>query len=309
MARKRTQYRTTLCSTLAALVLAPLATSAQELEPRAYTNAPVGLNFFIIALANSDGGLATDPSIPLQDAKLKIHSSIFDYTRSLDLWGKSGKIDIILPFAQLSGTASLSGQPVERDVSGFGDSRVRISANLYGAPALTMAKFAGYKPGLVIGTSFMVSAPGAQYDPDKLVNIATNRWSFKPDIGFSKPFGAVTLDFTAGVTFYSDNDDFFGGKTREQDPVYSAQINLSYNIGKGMWTAVGTTYYRGGRTTVDGVSNDDELRNSRAGVILAVPLNRYHSIKFNVSSGISTRTGTDFDTAGIAWQYRWGAGL
>jgi hypothetical protein len=45
------------------------------------------------------------------------------------------------------------------------------------------------------------------------------------------------------------------------------------------------------------------------GLTVAVPIDRYYSIKFNASSGISTRTGTSFDTVGLVLQYRWGAGL
>jgi hypothetical protein len=51
------------------------------------------------------------------------------------------------------------------------------------------------------------------------------------------------------------------------------------------------------------------LSNSRLGLTVAVPIDRYYSIKFNASSGISTRTGTNFNTAGLVLQYRWGAGL
>jgi len=35
----------------------------------------------------------------------------------------------------------------------------------------------------------------------------------------------------------------------------------------------------------------------------------YNSIKLYVSTGLSTRTGSNFTTGGIAWQYRWGGGL
>lgn len=151
----------------------------------------------------------------------------------------------------------------------------------------------------------MVTAPGEQYDPDKLVNIGTNRWSIKPDIGFSKALGSFALDFTAGITYFTDNDDYFGGSTREQAPIYTTQTNLSYNFSGGAWAALGATYYRGGQTTINGVTNDDELGNSRAGAILALPVNKHHSIKLNVSHGLFTRTGTDFNTYGVAWQYRW----
>ena len=298
-----------LMAALVLMLLTPVAVQAQDLEPRAYVNTPVGFNFFIASYAYSAGGLSTEPSLPVQDAQLEIHTSVFAYARSLDLWGKSGKFDVILPYSQLSGTASVAGQPAERHVSGFGDPRFRFSVNLYGAPALSMQQFAAYRQDLVIGASLQVSVPSGQYDPSRALNLGANRWSVKPDIGFSKPFGAFTLDFTTGVTFSGKNDDYFGGKTLEQDPIYSAQTNLSYNFGGGVWAALGATYYYGGRTTVNDVRNDDLLNNSRAGAILVLPVNRHHSIKFNASTGVSTRTGSSFNTIAIAWQYRWGEGF
>ena len=45
------------------------------------------------------------------------------------------------------------------------------------------------------------------------------------------------------------------------------------------------------------------------GLTVALPINRRQSLKLYYSSGVVTRTGTDFDTIGGAWQYRWGAGL
>jgi hypothetical protein len=292
-----------------ALALTCAPARAQDLEPRAYSNAPVGLNFAIAAYAFSKGGLSTEPSVPVQDARLEIHSVVLAYARALDLWGKSGKFDIIVPYSDLAGTALVAGVPRVREVSGFGDPRLRLSINLYGAPALSLKDFAGYRHDLVIGASVQVSAPGSQYDSSKLVNLATNRWSLKPDIGFSKAFGALKADATAGVTFFSTNDDFFGGRTREQAPIYSLQAHLSYDFGGGIWAGIGATFYSGGRTTVNGVRNDDALNNSRAGAMLALPVDRHHSLKFSYSRGVTTRIGTSFDTFAVAWQYRWGGGF
>ena len=282
---------------------------AQDLEPRAYANAPVGLNFLIVGYGYSEGGVATDPSVPLEDANVQLHGAVVAYARSLNVGGKSGKFDVILPYAWVSGTAKVAGQPRKREVSGFGDPRFRFSLNLYGAPALTLSEFADYKQNLIVGASLQVSAPLGQYDSSKLVNIGTNRWSIKPELGASKSFGPLILDLAAGVAFYTDNDDFFGGHTREQDPLYSLQGHLIYNFGRGVWGAVDGTYYTGGRTTIDGAEGDDLQRNSRVGITLSLPVNRYNSIKLYASTGVSTRTGSDFDALGIAWQYRWGGGL
>jgi hypothetical protein len=282
---------------------------AQDLEPRAYGNTPVGLNFLIASYFYSEGGVATDPAIPLENADIEIHGALLAYARSLDVWGRSGKIDVVVPYAWLAGTADFAGQPRERQIGGFADPRVRASLLLYGAPALDLAEFASYEQDLVVGLSFQLGAPFGQYDPDKLVNIGTNRWVFKPELGVSKTWGPVTLEVAPSVAIYTDNRDFLGGRTREQAPIVSVQAHLIYRWRYGIWLALDGTYYAGGRTTVDGVRNDDRQGNSRFGATLALPVSRHHSLKLYGSTGTSTRTGSDFDTVGIAWQVRFGGGL
>lgn len=282
---------------------------AQEIEPRAYSNTPIGVNFLLAGYGHAEGGVATDPSIPLENANLRTHSTVFAYARSFEVGGQSGKFDLIVPYGWVSGTAEFADQPREREVSGFGDPKLRFSLNLYGAPALSLPDFASYQQDLIVGASVQVSIPSGQYDADKLVNIGTNRWFVKPEIGFSKAWGPWTLELATAATFFADNDDFLGGKTREQDPIYSVQGGLIYGFRNGIWVAFNSTYFTGGRTTVDGAEGDDLQKNSRAGVTVALPVNRHNSVKLYASTGLSTRTGTDFDTVGILWQHRWGGGL
>ena len=66
MTTRRAQASGASAAALALLlgtVLAPAA-HAQELEPRAYSNLPMGLNFLATGSAHSKGGLSTDPSLP-----------------------------------------------------------------------------------------------------------------------------------------------------------------------------------------------------------------------------------------------------
>ena len=84
---------------------------------------------------------------------------------------------------------------------------------------------------------------------------------------------------------------------------------MSYTVGAGIWVAVDGTYYTGGRTTVDGVEDNDLQKNSRLGVTVALPVNRHTSVKLYGSTGVSTRTGSNFNAGGIVLQYRWGGGL
>jgi len=292
-----------------ALVFMTRQAHAGEIEPRAYVNTPIGINFLLAGYAYSDGGLATEASSPIQDAQLTMPSSILAYARSLDVWGKSGKIDVIVPYSHISGSAMVAGQTRERDVSGFNDPRVRFSVNFYGAPALSLQEFANYQQDLIIGASIQVSAPLGQYDEDKLVNLGNNRWFVKPDIGISKAWGPFSLECSTGVFLFSRNDEYFGGKTLDQDPVSTTQIHATYNLGRGIWVAVSGTYDYGGRTKIDGVRSDEIDSNSRLGATLALPVNRNNSIKLFASTSIHTNRGSEFDLLGAIWQYRWGQGL
>jgi hypothetical protein len=300
-----------LCRTLVVIVFAFVTVQADagEIEPRAYVNTPVGVNFLLAGYTYSDGGLTTVISSPVKNADLKMDTGILAYARSVDMWGNSGKFDIILPYSQLSGSATWAGQPRERNVSGLIDPRFRVSVNFYGAPAQSLQEFTNYQQDLIIGASVQISAPLGQYDEDKLVNLGSNRWYIKPDIGISKAWGALALEFSTGAFFFSNNDDYFGGKTLEQDPVYTTQMHATYSFGKGIWAALSGTYDYGGRTIVDGVKNDDRQGNSRMGATLALPINRKNSIKLFASSSIHTRVGSDIDLIGIIWQHRWANGL
>jgi hypothetical protein len=293
---------------VAILVVAVPRVAAQDLEPRAYVNTPVGLNFLIAGYTYTTGSVATDPGLPIADADLTLHTGLLAYARSLDVWGRSGKVDVLVPYSGLSGTALFMGQERQREVDGFHDPRLRLSVNLYGAPALSFEEFPAYEQDLIVGVSLAVTAPLGQYDSDKAVNLGTNRWSFKPEVGISKALGPVSLELAAGVTVYTENDDFLG-RTREQAPLYSFQANAVYDIGWGIWGAVTVTYVTGGRTTVNGRENDDRLDNVRVGATLALPVNRYNSVKLYGATGVSTPSGGDFDAIGIAWQHRWGTGF
>jgi hypothetical protein len=296
----------------AALVAVFLGTSgvarAQDLEPRAYTNTPVGLNFLVVGYGYTSGGLATDPALPIEDAHLETHAALLAYARSIDVLGLSGKVDVILPYAWLSGSALVAGRPRERDISGFGDPRFRLSVNLYGAPALSLEQFTQYEQDVIIGASVAVTPPLGQYESDKLINIGTNRWSVKPEIGISKAFGRLTIEIVPGVVLYTENGDFLG-RTREQDPLFSVQGHLIYALRSGIWAAFDATYYRGGTSTIDGTSTDTLQESTRLGLTVALPINRYQSIKLYGSTSVSTRAGGGFDGAGAVWQLRWGGGL
>jgi hypothetical protein len=267
------------------------------------------LNFFVAGYSYQAGGVLFDPSIPLENAEIKTHSSLFAYARSIKVGKISGKVDAIVPYAWLSGSADFMGVRGYREVAGLADPRLRMSVIFIGGPALPLSGFKDYKQNFVMGASLQVNLPLGQYDPDKLVNLGTNRFTFKSEIGISKTVKQLILELALAGQFYTDNNNYYNGQTMSQDPIGSVQGHVNYNFRGGIWAALDGTFYWGGRTTINGVEANNLQENSRFGLTMAVPFGIHHSIKLNLSTGTSTRTGTDFDAVTLAWQYRWGAGL
>jgi hypothetical protein len=297
-----------LRAVVAGVLLACASASAQDLEPRAYSNVPVGLNFLIVGYGYTEGDLSLDTALPIEDAELEMHTALVAYSHSFALFDRVAKFDMVMPYSWLSGSALLLGQTVEREITGLNDPRFRFTYNFYGAPALSMEEWVRRPEDLVVGASVQFSAPIGQYDEDRVVNLGGNRWWVKPEIGVSKAWGPVILELSSAVTLYETNREFVG-QDREQDPLYAFQAHLVYAFRRPLWLAVDATYYRGGRTTVGGFENDDLQSNTRVGVTLALPVSRRHSLKLYASTGASTRVGGDWDAVGAAWQYRWGGGL
>lgn len=282
---------------------------AQRIEPRAYSNAPVGINFVAAGYMNSRGALLFDPAIPVTDADSNVDTVLLGYVRTLGIAGKSAKVGVILPYALLSANGYADGIYHTRDQDGIADPAFYFSINLYGAPALSLKDFKNYQQDTIIGFTFRLTAPLGVYQSENLFNIGTNRWSFEPEFGISKAIGRWTVEGATGVALYTDNDEFDTDKKRQQDPIYSAQFHVNYTFPNKTWASIGATYYTGGQTTIDGEERNDRQQNWRTGFTIALPVDRRNSIKLFAHSGVSTRTGTDYDSLGILWQYRWGGGI
>jgi hypothetical protein len=288
---------------LVAAAVAPAALRAQEIEPRAFSPSPVGVTFVVAAYGRSTGGILTDPSLPVDDVEAEIDGSAIGVGHTFSFFGRSASIAVLQPRASGHFTGTLNGEDAEASRSGLGDTKVRFATNLLGGPALSAADFAKRRPGTTIGASLTVSAPTGEYHPDKLINVGSNRWAIKPEVGIAHPIGRWYVEGVAGVWVFGDNDEFFGGQHREQDPLASLQGHLSYVFRPSLWLAVNAIWYEGGRSTLNGVAKDDRQSNSRYGLTLSVPLGRTQSLKFTWNDGASTRIGSDFTSYGIAWQY------
>ena len=293
-----------LLTLLSLFALVPAA-SAQELDPRAYTPVPVGGNLIISAFTYQSGEVLLDPSLPITDLNAKLGIATVGYARTFSFLGRYANVGFGLPWANLEAEGNVFEERREATRTGLGDARVKLSVNLVGAPALGPAEFARAKPKTVLGASLTVSAPTGEYDPGKMINLGANRWAFKPEIGVSHPIGRWLLDAYVGVWLYTENDDFYGGNKRTQDPLGTVQFHVSYTVRPSLWIAADATFYSGGRSYVEDLAKQDFQSNSRVGLTASYPVARGHSLKLSFATGATTRTGQDFNTVGLAYQYIW----
>lgn len=298
-----------LCRTLAVLCQLLWATlmSGQDLDPRAYARVPVDVTVLVVGFAYSDGGVLTDNTSPIQDLQAKVQTPSLGVGYTFSLLGQTAQAFAALPYSWAQASALVAGQPQSTTRSGFSDSRFRFSVLLVGAPAVTVAGFATVPRQTVLGTSLTVVAPTGQFFPEKLINLGTNRWAFKPEIALSQPLGPRWLiDLYAGLWLFTTNHSFYPGTSvRTQEPLAAFQAHLSYNLQPLMWAAINATFYAGGLSSVDGVNMDDRLNNMRIGATLVLPIGDRHSVKIAASKGAVVRIGANFTTVSVAWQSTW----
>jgi hypothetical protein len=281
------------------------ATHAQEIEPRAYSPSPSGVNFLLAVAGHSEGGVLTDPSLPVTDIEARIDTLALGFGRTFGMFSRSANFAIALPYVHVDASGNIAEQRASVSREGIGDTKLRLAVNLIGAPAMTLREFAQREPQATLGFSLSVSAPSGEYFPDKLVNIGTNRWAAKTEFGLTYPAGKWLLETYVGAWWFGDNDDFFGGNLREQAPLTSLQAHVSYTFKPRLWVALNTTYYEGGQTTLNGVHKADRQSNSRGGITFSMPLGKDYSLKLSWSRGATTRIGSNFTNVGVGLQYAW----
>jgi hypothetical protein len=286
---------------------------AQDLAPRAYIITPIHSNAITLTYSFFDGSLLFEGTIPITGANARVSVSIFNYTHSLRLFGRTANFTGSLPY----GIGNLRGTVVGAEAfayrSGLLPASFRFSVNLVGGPAMNVAEFRKWRQKTIVGISLRLVPKTGQYDPTKLINFGANRWAFKPELGFSRRWGHWILDTYAGAWFYTTNPEFFshnqfssGTNTQTQSPIGSFEGHLSYDFKPRLWVSLDANYWFGGTTSLNGVENFSTLqKNSRIGATAAIPLTRHQSVKLSYNNGAYIRYGGNLQNISVGWQYSW----
>lgn len=293
------------CRATLVLVLglfAPGEMYGQDVQPRVYTPAPVGVNLATLGYSYSSGSVLFDKTIPIEDAVGSIHSLAAGYSRSTGVAGMAGRIDVVLPFVTGEWEGLVQGEHVTTSSTGFADPTLRLVLGIVGAPALSPSEFAEFEPKTVVGATVRIRAPLGQYDPNRLINLGSNRWMFSPQIGVSQVLSKFLIEAYAGAWIFTDNSDFIGGSTLSQDPLYAFQLHVGYRFRRGLWLAASSRQSLGGETAVDGSEKQSYESNNRIGITLAVPLGSRYSLKLTGTKGTTSTAGNEYDTLAAVWQ-------
>jgi hypothetical protein len=269
-------------------------TYAQEIEARAYSNAPIGVNFLTGGLAQAKSGSYT------------LNTQALSLTHVIDVAGQSGRLTLVLPYAELTGTGQVGAQTINASAEGLSDPLIKASVNLYGAPALSNNEFANYRQDLIIGASIAASIPWGQYNSNQMINVGANRSLIQPALGLSQAVGPWRLELAGMATIYTSNNSFMGNNTLSQNPMYSGETHIIYYFPNTAWVSADATYFTGGQTYVNGLAVSGIQENWRFGSTLSYPIDKNNSIRLSGSKGVYSRTDTSYNAVGISWQYRWG---
>jgi hypothetical protein len=285
------------------LVCTAGAARAQELEPRAYAANPIGVTFAGVALSHSTGAVVLDAASPFRDVDARSNVVVLAAGHTFGLFGRTASVGLGLPYAWATVTGRLAEATSTADRAGLGDARLRLALSLFGGRAMWLPEFVRRAPSTMLGTSLTVVVPSGQYFPDKLVNVGTNRWALKPEIGLSHPAGRWTLELYGGSWFFAENGSGYpGNSTHAQRPLLSLQSHVGYTLRPRLWGAVDATYYEGGRVVTDDVPAPDRQSNARLGLTASLPAWSGSSLKLAWAMGAITRVGGNFQTWSVGWQ-------
>jgi hypothetical protein len=300
------RFRRSIGACLAlALVLASLDLAAQELSPRAYWPAPVGTRVLITGYANASGDVLLDPTLPIYGVDSRINTLFLGYVETFALGGRNANLLLEAPYSWGATSGLLGETPARTEFAGLNDLAATLSVNLLGAAALTREDFQQMRaePRPILGASIKLVPPTGYYDSDRVINVGSNRWAARLQLGAILPLRPRwLLELDAGAWLFGDDADYVGGR-REQESIYAFEAHLVHRFRPGLWASFDVNWFTGGRQTIGGEEREDLQQNVRLGATLAVPFRARHAVKVGYSTAARTRFGSDSEQFLVTYQF------
>jgi hypothetical protein len=138
-----------------------------------------------------------------------------------------------------------------------------------------------------------ITAPTGQYDPSKLLNVGSNRWTINPLLTVGQRFlRAITLEANINMAFYTDNDEYrvptpaLAGRdlTLKQKASKGAAVHLAVDLHPMFF--VGTSYL----VNINGRRDFNVPTATGEAMRTETPGNTVHTFRFNMGIRITPQT-------------------
>lgn len=297
---------------LSILILGALASgvntlSAQELTPRRWSHLPTNLNVIGGGYAYTHADIYLDPVLQVENLELEMNTVAFRYIRTSQILGKSTRFELGQGYQDGTWDGLLEGKPAKAHRRGLTDTLLRVSTILYGAPPLEGKEFKAYRQSVadcetLVGAALIVNLPTGDYSNDQLINLGSNRFTFRPQLGIVHQRAHWTYEVSGAIWYFTENDDFWKGSKREQDPFYTIQGHLIYTFRPGLWLSSSIGYGYGAQNTINDDVKDDRGENLAFALAGGFSISRNMGFKL---AYIGTRTQTDkgFDSDSLALSF------
>jgi hypothetical protein len=233
---------------------------------RDYLNAPIDtwLTFYNFAYSRSvtpEDGMDVTSSV-----RTNVLSQSVVVTRTMDYWGRTGGISLILPYAYLdASSAAFRGSN-----QGVSDVGFLWQMNIFGGPALTREQFQSFVPQTFASFHLAVTTPLGEYQPKNPLNPSANRWMFNPTINYSytPDPGWTWLELYLSTRVFTTNAAYRvgGASSLTQKPLFIIEGHASRNLTPALWVSADAYYNVGGETSINGVGQRNAANTLRLGM-------------------------------------------
>jgi hypothetical protein len=264
-----------------------LPSKASAGSARDYLNAPIDswLAFYNVGYAASvtpEDGLDVTARI-----RTNVASQSLVLTRTMDYWGHTGGVSIVLPYLYVE-SSSNSDRTAVRGVSDVG---FLWQMNIFGGPALSREAFASFVPQTFASFHLFVGTPLGEYEPHSALNPSSNRWTVRPTVNFSytPDRGWTWLETYVSVAAFTPNNAFQAGNASRltQRPLAIVEGHVSRNITSRIWLSADAYYNVGGETSIDGIRQGNAADTLRLGAGLGARLWRGGDMVLNADSVVA----------------------
>jgi hypothetical protein len=269
------------------LSLSIIAISASAYDARSYMLLPIDYSLADMQVSNIETTKKINASVTAKSELNMVYARYVDY---FDVAGNLGAAYILLPYANNNGDIRMGGNVLKYEkMDGLGDVKLFLGLGVYNMPALSKEQFKSYnKDGLKAACSVMLTLPTGTYDKSNLFNIGSNQTSVKPECNINYTQDKFVIEFSTGLTAYSDNKEYTSTSKLSKDNLYHSEIHVSYNLTPKIWTGVDLFYAHGGKTYVNNIPGKDKQENLSAGLIMSYNISPGGYIKVNYQKTIDS---------------------